>query len=87
MIKTMGFDPSIYFEKPKPVAILSNTLNENLIHQGNEIYQDKKYVKHLLTKPAILDRLLEHSEGIRESFGEYNTSLESIEGLNLRKAV
>jgi hypothetical protein len=25
----LGFDPKLYFKKPKPVCILTNTLNKN----------------------------------------------------------
>jgi len=38
LIKTFDFDSKIYFEKPKPVAILTNTLNENLMEVGNPLF-------------------------------------------------
>lgn len=31
LIKSMDFDPLVYFAKPKPLAILTNTLNANLL--------------------------------------------------------
>ena len=43
-------DPKVYFEKPKPLAVLTNTLNTNLMEAGNRVYADKRYRKHLLTK-------------------------------------
>ena len=58
IITSMGFDPKIYFEKPKPLAILSNSISENLMQVGNSVYADLKYQKHLLTKSSEAKRLL-----------------------------
>lgn len=40
--KMLGFDPKVAFSSPKPVAILTNTLNHNL-EETNVLYQDPHY--------------------------------------------
>ena len=50
MLKPFEFDPNVYFEQPKPLAVLTNTLNTNLMEAGNKVYADKRFKKHLLTK-------------------------------------
>ena len=86
-VKTMGFDPKIYFEKPKPVAVLTNTLNANLMQVGNRLYADKNYKKHILTKPQSFERFKEFDQSALAEFSKFNTSVSSVEGLNLRKGI
>lgn len=46
MIRTMGLDPHIYFEKNnvKPVAVLTNSqINENLLEVGNKLYSNPRF--------------------------------------------
>ena len=31
LVEHLGFDPQVFFEKPKPLAIMTNSLKENLI--------------------------------------------------------
>ena len=83
----MELDPKVYFETPKPLAILTNTLNTNLMEVGNKVYADHKYRKHLLTKTSSYDRFIEHSPGAGDHFSRFNATLDSVEGLNLRKAI
>jgi len=87
MIENLDFESEIYFEKLKPVAILTNTLNENLMEVGNRLYADRKFKKHILSKPATIKRLLDFSPKVKEEFAQFNTSLDPVEGLNLRKAI
>lgn len=86
-IKQIGFDPKVFFEKPKPVAVMTNQISENLMRVGNSLYQDRKFRKHLLTKPSVLKRVLEHSPSLRQEFAEGNATLDPVEHLNLRKAL
>lgn len=57
------------------------------MHVGNRLYQDKKYKKHILSKPADIKRLLDFSPQVKDEFSQFNTSLDPVEGLNLRKAI
>ena len=50
VLKAFELNPEVYFENSKPLAILTNTLNKNLMEVGNKVYADTKYRKHLLTK-------------------------------------
>lgn len=87
-MKSLGFDPHVFFDKPKPIAILSNNINENLISVGNRVYGDKRYRKHILTKDSNLARLLEFSPSIQDKFEtEGNTSIDAVKNLNLRKGI
>ena len=79
--------PNVFFEKSKPVAILSNSLSENILEHGNALYYDKRYKKHLLSKPTNVERLLEHSPMVEEPWKNHKISLESVPELNLRKAI
>ena len=56
----MGFDPEIFFAKQKPLAVLTNTLNKNLLQQGSEVYRDKRFRKHLMVKESTLERFEQH---------------------------
>lgn len=84
VIKAMGFDPKIYFEKEKPVAILTNTLNANLMEVGNRLYADTHFKKHILTKPQTLERLTEFDPEAVAEFARHNTSLDPVSDINLR---
>ena len=50
----MQLDPKVYFEKPKPVAVLTNTLTSGMVEKGNTLYSDRKYKKHILVKDTAL---------------------------------
>ena len=86
-IEQLGFDPKVYFEKEKPVAILTDSLNQNLIEQGNRLFRDRKYRKHILSRPNTLQRLLDHSPDTVDHFERSKTSLDSVDKLNLRNAI
>ena len=79
--------PNVFFEKSKPVAILSNSLSENILEHGNALYNDRRFQKHLLSKPNNVERLLEHSPKVEEPWKHHNISLEPVQDLNLRKAI
>ena len=58
-----------------------------MIEQGNKLYANRHFKKHLLTKPNTLNRFLEHSPHSKETFAEANAHFDPISGLNLRKAL
>lgn len=48
--------------KGKPVAILTRDLQQNFHQKSpNRIYADHLYKKHIMTKPAVLDRYLDYA--------------------------
>ncbi len=44
----LGFDPEVYFKKPKAVCVLTNTINQNFT-SSNSLYEDSKYKKIVMT--------------------------------------
>lgn len=82
VIKSVGLDPRVYFENPKPVAVMTNTVSEALLRAGNRVYADQRFRKHLLTTPAALRQRLG-----REQLSRANCTLDPVEGLDLNKAV
>lgn len=58
LITSMDFDPHVFFERPKPLAVMTNSLSENLLETGNRVYSDRKYKKHLLSKDSVVERFL-----------------------------
>jgi len=45
------------------------------------------YKKHIISKPADIKRLLDFSPQVKDDFAQFNTTLDPVEGLNLRKAI
>ena len=83
----MQFDPSVYFEQPKPVAVLTNTLTASMMEKGNSLYSNRNFKKHVLVKDQILQRFAQHEPGAVRNFIRGNMTLEGVEGLNLRSAL
>ena len=83
----MQLDPKVYFEKPKPVAVLTNTLTSGMVEKGNALYSDRKYKKHILVKDTALQRFAEHEPGAITDFKRSNLTVEAVKGLNLRSAI
>ena len=55
----LGFDPQVYFQKPKPLCVMTNRL-ENLM-ESNPVYKEPCYSKLVLTSPKSY---IEGSDGI-----------------------
>ena len=71
VIRTMGLDPKVYFEKDgvKPVAILTNSqITDNLPQIGNQLYANPRFRKHILTKPSYLSHLIEKTPDVLDRF-------------------
>ena len=57
LVEQLGFDPQVFFEKPKPLAIMTNSLSENLI-ETHQSYSDLKYKKHVLCSDSTAESFL-----------------------------
>ena len=87
LVEQMGFDLQVFFDKPKPLAIMTNQLSENLI-ETHKAYTDLRYRKHVLSSDTIVDSFLRQFPGINEQFKQRaNTTVEGVQGLNLRTAI
>ena len=87
LIKQMGFDLSVFFDKPKPLAIMTNQLSKNLI-ETHKSYTDLRYRKHVLSIDTIVKSFLCQFPGIDEDFRQRaNTTVEGVQSLNLRNAI
>lgn len=79
--KALGFDPKVFFEKPKPVCVMTNTLNKQFT-DSNLLYHETKYRKLVLTKPQTLQRF-----EMLDSQLPPQVEMKAIEDLNMRRAI
>ena len=57
LVEQLGFDPQVFFEKPKAMAIMTNSLSENLV-ETHKVYGDLKYKKHVLSSDTTAESFL-----------------------------